>query len=161
MKTYSLDQVASTVLKYLLHFLFCACFYFVLLYTFASPWLHQLMNEYAHVAYVSNANSQQQIYFQLGIYTLFCYFINAFVFDLYHRNRARQLMFSVIADLLIIPLGILIMVIYNNIVIKHLTTMDSSLYNIYVISVLIVIKEFITGVILARKKTRAKNRIVR
>lgn len=156
MKKINPDQVASVVLKYLLHFLINAGIYFALLYTFTSFWLYQLVSRFAHMDYLSNPDIDRQMNFQLAIYTLFCYFVNNFVFDLYHRKRAKQLMFSVIADLLIIPLEILIMVVYNNIVLKHTTMMASSLYNIYLITALIVIKELIAGIILSRKTAKSE-----
>ncbi len=146
------DQVVSTILKYLLHFLISAGFYFALLYTFTSFWLGELFHKFAHMVYLSDMDTHRQIYFQLAIYTLFCYFVNNFVFDLYHRKQAKQLFISFIADALIIPLEILIMIIYNNITLKHTPTTDSSLYNIYLITAMIVAKELITAKILSRKK---------
>ncbi|MDB5022520.1 MAG: hypothetical protein JWP78_275 [Mucilaginibacter sp.] len=153
MKKINPDQVVSVVLKYLLHFLINAGIYFALLFIFTSFWLHQLFSKFSHMAYLSDDDFHRLIYFELAIYTLFCYFANNFVFDLYHRKRAKQLMFSVIVDLLIIPVDMFIMIAYNNIALKHTIMMEASLYNVYLITVLIVIKELITGIILSRKKT--------
>lgn len=158
MRTITRDQVASVILKYLLHLLINAGFYFVLLYTFTSFWLRQLLNKFARVVYVSNDNFHQLIYFQLAIFTLFCYFANNFIFDLYHRKQAKPLFISIIADLLIIPLQVLIMIFYNNKFIKIGTAMENTLYNIYLITALIVVKELITGYILSRKERVRKAR---
>jgi hypothetical protein len=152
MKKINPDQVASVVLKYLLHFLLNAGIYFALLYIFTSFWLHRLFSKFSHMSYLSDDDFHRLIYFELAIYTLFCYFVNNFVFDLYHRKRAIPLLFSVIADLVIIPLDMFIMIAYNNIALKHTIMMESALYNVYLITALIVIKELITGAILSRKK---------
>lgn len=151
MKSLNRDQVASLVLKYLLHLLSIAGFYFLLFYTFTSFWLHQLLDKFTRVPYVSTPNFHDQIYHLLIIYSLFCYFANNFILDLYHKEKTKKLIISIIADLLILPLGILIMIIYNNQVLKNQPALDTSVYNIYLITVLLVIKEFIAMKILSRK----------
>ena len=152
MKTANLDKTASVILKYLLHLLGVALFYFCLFYTSTSFWLHQLLEEFTRVPYVSTPNFHEQIYHLLIIYSLFCYFANNFILDLYHKNKLKQLLISIIADMLILPLGILIMIIYNNTVGKHQPALDTSIYNIYVITILLVAKEFIAIKIISKKE---------
>ncbi|MGZ3765806.1 MAG: hypothetical protein ACXVB0_10535 [Mucilaginibacter sp.] len=156
MKTTNRDRVASLVLKYLLHFLSAAGFYFLLLYTTTSFWLHQLLDKFTKIPYVSTENFHDQMYHLLIIYTLFCYFANNFILNLYESGKGKQLIYSIIADMLVLPIGILIMIIYNNIALKGHPALDNSVYNIYVITALLVIKEAIAIKLVSGKKSVSK-----
>lgn len=150
------DQVVSLILKYLLHLLSIAGFYFVLFYSITSFWLHQLLVKFSKVAYISTPTFHDQIIHLLIIYCLFCYFANNFVLDLYRKEHTKQFIISFIIDMLIIPIGLLIMVIYNNLTAKSHPVLDVSVYNIYLITVLILAKEIIANIILSRKAQTGK-----
>jgi hypothetical protein len=134
----------------MVHALINVVIFVLLAYTFTSPLLQHLLIDRSDVSYLY-AIDHKQIYIQLVIYTLFCYFASNFLFDLYHRARAKQLIISTIFDLLIIPAEILIMFYYNNSAYKHQTVMETSLYNIYLITAMLVAKELITGMLLSKK----------
>jgi hypothetical protein len=154
-KTTTRDQVATNVLNYLLQLLSVAAFYFVLLYSIITFWFG-LINKINKLYYTDTPNFNQQINYLLIIFSLFCYVANRFMLDLYHREKAKQLIISIIADLLIVPLGIFIMIVYNNLTVKTAHVMDTTVYNIYLITVLVVIKELIASKLLSKKEVPGK-----
>jgi len=148
------DNIASVVLKYLLHLLSIAAVYGILLYTTSQFWIHLLLKWFTRMPYVTAPNFHDQVIHLLIIYSLFCYFANNFILDLYHTAKTKQLIISIIADVLIMPLSILIMIIYNNITQKTWPGDITTIYNIYLVTVLLVIKEFITMKILAKNNPK-------
>lgn len=137
------DSVSSAVLNYLLQLLGVAAFYWLLIYTTIYYWLTGFLYRIAKVRYDAGPNFTKQLYLLLLIFVIFCYLANRFLLDLYHRKTAKQLVISTIADYLIWPLQILIMLIWNN---KHIVTIVvdiSTLYNVYVVTALLVIKNVI------------------
>lgn len=156
MKSIQADNIASVALKYLLHLLSIAAVYGILLYTTSAFWLHYLLKWFSKIPYVTSPNFHDQVIHLLIIYSLFCYFANNFILDLYHATKTRQLIISIIADVLIIPLSILIVIIYNNIAHKNQPGDITTLYNIYLVTVLLVIKEFVTMKILGSNTPKSK-----
>ncbi|HTD99193.1 MAG TPA: hypothetical protein VK668_07880 [Mucilaginibacter sp.] len=154
MKSPQADNIASVVLKYLLHLLSIAAVYGILLYTTSQFWIHHLLNWFTRVPYVTAPNFHDHVIHQLIIYSMFCYFANNFILDLYHTTKAKQLIISIIVDVLIMPLSILIMIIYNNIAHKNQPGDINTIYNIYLVTVLLVIKEYIAMKILARNNPK-------
>jgi hypothetical protein len=160
MKSTKLDQIASIILKYLLHLLSIALFYFAMLYTTTSFWLHALLDKFTRVYYVPVPNFHDQVVHLLIIYSLFCYFANNFILDLYHRDKIKPLIYSVIADMLVLPLGITLTIIYNNITIKSKVADTTLLYNIYVITALLIIKEIIAMKLVSKKNGNSKKAVL-
>jgi hypothetical protein len=160
MKKLNRDQVASIVLKYLLHLLIIAGFYWLLLYTTTSFWLDTFFYKFTKLRYAAaGPEFTEQLYLLLLIYTLFCYAANNFLLDIYHRKTAKQLAISMIADFLLLPLEILLMIIYNNLTIKTHLGDIGTVYNIYLITILLVIKNIIAAKFLSAKKSAvAKDR---
>jgi hypothetical protein len=79
---------------------------------------------------------------------VFCYFANNFILNLYQSGKAKQLLISYFVDFLILQLSITLMIFYNNR--QHTPALDNSIYNIYVVTVLLVIKEVITMKLLSK-----------
>lgn len=146
------DSVATTVLNYLLQLLGTAIFYWILIYTTIHYWLTGFVYKIAKIRYEAGPNFTKELYLLLLIFVIFCYLANRFLLDIYHRNTAKQLIISIIVDYLLWPLQILIMLIWNN---MHITTIAddvSSLYNVYIITALLVLKNVIAVKLLNRKQ---------
>lgn len=137
------NSVASSVLNYLLQLLEVALFYFLLLYTTIHYWLSGFMFKITKVRYEAGPNFTKELYLLLLIFVIFCYLANRFLLDVYHRNTAKQLILSTIADYFIWPLQLLIMLVWNNTHIVNVVNDVSTLYNVYVITALLVIKNLI------------------
>ncbi|MBV8388232.1 MAG: hypothetical protein JO080_00375 [Mucilaginibacter sp.] len=149
------DSVASTVLNYLLQLLGVAAFYWLLIYTTIHYWLRGFIYKIAKVRYEAGPNFTKELYLLLLIFVIFCYLANRFLLDVYHRSTAKQLVISTIADYLIWPLQILIMLIWNNMHIVSIADDVSTLYNVYVVTGLLIIKNVI-AVRLISKTTDTK-----
>jgi hypothetical protein len=154
--TDSATSVVSLILKYLLHLISIALFYGLTLYFTSSFWIHYLLNKFTKVPYVTTPNFHDQVIHLLIIYSLFCYFANNFVLNLYQNGRAKQLIISYMVDFLVLQLSITIMIFYNNRL--HTPAIDNSIYNIYLVTVLLVIKEAITMWLLSRKAAQVKKK---
>ncbi|MDB5141322.1 MAG: hypothetical protein JWQ66_35 [Mucilaginibacter sp.] len=152
MKTDNRDSIASTILNYLLQLIGVAIFYWLLIYTTINFWFFSFIRTITKVRYEAGPHFTRELYFLLLIYTLFCYFANRFLLDIYHRKTARQLIISIVADYFIWPLEVLIMLIYNNLHITTIVVNISTLYNIYLITLLLIIKNVIAVKILSAKK---------
>lgn len=149
------DSVATTVLNYLLQLLGVAIFYWLLIYTSIHYWLTGFVYKIAKVRYEAGPNFTKELYLLLLIFVIFCYLANRFLLNIYHRNTAKQLIISIIADYLLWPLQLLIMLIWNNI---HITTIAddvSSLYNVYIITALLVLKNVIAIKLAGSRNTAA------
>src|SRR5258708_21096502 len=134
MKTDNGDSIASIILNYLLQLLGVAAFYWLLIYTTIHYWLVNFLYRITKVVYDAGPNFTKELYLILLIFTLFCYFANRFLLDLYHRKTAKQLIISMVVDYLIWPLQVLIMLLYNNAHITALIKDISTLLNIFVIT---------------------------
>jgi hypothetical protein len=155
-KTINIESAASVTLRYLLHFISIALFYGIMIYSTNKFWLPFLVKKLTKIYYVSGTFGTQLIAL-LIIYCLFCYFVNNFVLDLYRKGKEKQLILSVIADLLIIPLSILLVIVYYNKTSKNLVADTDNLYNIYLITVLLLIKELITARLVSKKSDSANS----
>ena len=136
-------SIASVILNFLLQLLGVALFYFLLLYTTTHYWLRGFVYRIAKVRYEAGPNFTKELYILLLIFVIFCYLANRFVLDVYHRNKIKQLILSTIADYLIWPLQLLIMLVWNNMHIVNVVQDVSTLYNVYVITALLIIKNLI------------------
>lgn len=148
-------SVATTVLNSLLQLLGVAIFYWLLIYTSIHYWLKGFVYKITKVRYEAGPNFTKELYLLLLIFVIFCYLANRFLLHIYHRNTAKQLIVSTIVDYLLWPLQLLIMLIWNN---MHITTIAddvSSLYNVYLITALLVLKN-----VIAIKLTGSKNTAV-
>ncbi|MFI5161314.1 MAG: hypothetical protein ACHQHN_08550 [Sphingobacteriales bacterium] len=154
MKTSNPDTAVSYILKYLLHLISIALFYGLTLYFTTSFWIHYLLNKFTRVPYVPTPNFHDQVIHLLIIYSLFCYFANNFVLNLYQNGKAKQLIISYLVDFLVLQLSMTIMIFYNNRL--HTPAIDNSIYNIYLVTILLVIKEAITMWLLSRKTVAVK-----
>ncbi len=156
MKTSQLDKTTSVVFKYLLQFVGIACFFGILIYSMFSFWLPFLILKFSRIYYASASESKfnNELVLLLVIYSLFCYFANNFILNLYEKGKGKQMIISYLVDLLIVPLSILILIIFYNQTSKVATGDTSSLYNVYLITGLLVTKVIIAAKILS--KTPAK-----
>ena len=136
-------SIASVILNFLLQLLGVALFYFLLLYTTTHYWLRGFVYRIAKVRYEAGPNFTKELYILLLIFVIFCYLANRFLLDVYHRNKIKQLILSTIADYLIWPLQLLIMLVWNNMHIVNVVQDVSTLYNVYVITALLIIKNLI------------------
>ncbi|MBS1529958.1 MAG: hypothetical protein JSU01_06605 [Bacteroidetes bacterium] len=144
------DHAASVVLKYMLQVIGLAFFYGVLLYTTVHLWIPLFTGHtFSRVYYTLFQDNN--IYLLLIIYTLFSYFANNFMLKLYERGKTRQLLLSILTDILIVPLGLLLTVLYNNLTIKSGRAGIDDIYNIYVIMALLIVKEIIAARIVLKK----------
>ncbi|HVV56705.1 MAG TPA: hypothetical protein VHC47_15325 [Mucilaginibacter sp.] len=155
-KTFSRDRAASIVLKYLLQLISVALFYGVALYSIKSFWVHYLIKTFSHIYYVSGVFDSQLVTL-LIVYSLFCYLANNFLLGLYSKGKGRQLILSMIVDELLLPLGMLIIIVYDDKTSKTNTADTSALYNIYVITALLVVKEIIAARLIGKKTDTDKN----
>lgn len=157
-KTISPDQTASVILKYLLQLLGLALFYGFMLYTTVNFWIPFLIQVFSKVYYQPSYLSREMVIL-LIIYSLFCYFVNNFVLHLYEKGKTKQLIFSIIGDIVVLPVCFLILVIYNNIFSpKHYIPHIADLYNIYLVLGLLIVKEIIAASILSRESAPQKKR---
>jgi len=156
MKTSNLDTAVSLILKYLLHLVSIALFYGLTLYFTSNFWIHYLLDKFTRVPYITTDNFHSQVIHLLIIYSLFCYFANNFILNLYQSGKAKQLLISYFVDFLILQLSITLMIFYNNR--QHTPALDNSIYNIYVVTVLLVIKEVITMTLLSKNSAPAKKK---
>src|SRR3569832_238402 len=130
------NDAASIVLKYLLQIIGLAFFYGVLLYTTLHVWVPLFTGHtFSRVYYTFFEDNN--IHLLLIIYTLFSYFANAFMLRLYERGKTRQLLLSILVDILILALGLLLSVLYNNLTVKSGRAGIDDVYNIYIIMVLL------------------------
>jgi hypothetical protein len=115
-----------------------------------------LLIKFSTVPYVTAGNFHFQVIILLIIYSLFCYFANNFILGLYKSGKVRQLLTSYFIDFLILQLSMTVMILYNNRL--HKTAMDISLYNVYVVTVLLVAKEVIAMRLLSKKRVSAEKK---
>ncbi|HEX3386625.1 MAG TPA: hypothetical protein VHS53_15605 [Mucilaginibacter sp.] len=147
----SSDNAASIVLKYLLQIIGLAFFYGVLLYTTIHVWIPLFTGHtFSKVDYTLFQDNN--IHLLLIIYTLFSYVANNFMLKLYERGKTRQLLLSILIDVVILPAGLLLTVVYNNLTIKSGRAGIDDIYNIYIIIALLIIKEIIAARIVLKKK---------
>ena len=137
------NSIASAILNFLLQLIGVAVFYWLILYTTTNYWLRGFIYRIAKVRYEAGPNFTKELYLLLLIFVIFCYLANRFLLDVYHRNKTKQLILSTIADYLIWPLQLLIMLVWNNIHIVNVVQDVSTLYNVYVITALLIIKNLI------------------
>ncbi|MBS1527070.1 MAG: hypothetical protein JST19_15555 [Bacteroidetes bacterium] len=155
-KTVKSNTAASNVLRYLLHLIGLGLFFGLLIYSTNKFWLPFLVKHLTKVYYVAPESYTTELALLLVIYTLFCYFVNNFVLGLYEKGKTKQLLYSMLADYLLLPLSIFILILYYSKVSKTNIEDTSHLYNIYLMTVLLLIKEVITARLLSGKKTIAK-----
>lgn len=157
-KTISPDRAVSAILKYLLQLLGLALFYGFILYTTVYFWIPFLVQVFSKVYYAQLSYLTRQMEIMLIVYTVFCYFVNNFVLHLYEKGKTKQLIFSIIGDIMVLPVCFLILVIYNNIFApKHYIPQITDLYNIYLVMGLLIVKEIITASLLSKQaKTQKK-----
>jgi hypothetical protein len=151
----SATTIVSSILNYFLQLLSVAIFYWLLIYTTIHYWLQGFVYKIAKVRYEAGPNFTKELYLLLLIFVIFCYLANRFLLDIYHRATAKQLIISIIVDYLLWPLQILIMLIWNN---MHITTLAddvSTLYNVYIITALLVLKNVIAIKLMGSKTTSA------
>lgn len=158
MKTSQLDKTASVTLRYLLHFIGIAIFYGILVYLMFRLWLPVLILTFSKIYYSSASIKafNTEFVLLLGIYTLFCYFANNFILNLYAKGKTKQLIISYIIDQLIVPLSILILIIFYNKTSKAADSDTSTLYNIYLITGLLVVKVLIAARFLSKAPAKKK-----
>jgi len=158
MKSTQLDKTASVTLKYLLHLLGTALFFGILSYSMLRFWLPFLILNFSKIYYSSGTDNvfNTELAVLLIIYSLFCYFANNFVLNLYAKGKTKQLLLSFLIDLLIIPFSVLILIIFYNKTAKVADSDTSVLYNIYLITGLLIAKVFITANILSKKTSAEK-----
>lgn len=144
------DSLLTTVLNYLLQLIGVALFYWLMIYTTIYYWLYTYLHSTAKVNYEGGPDFTKELYLLLLLFSLFCYVANRFFLDLYHRKTAKQLIISIIADYLIWPVALSIVIFYDN---KFHTTIIydvSRLFNIYLITALLVIKNIIAARLLSK-----------
>jgi len=153
------DSIASSVLNFLLQLIGLAAFYWVLIYTTIYYWLAKFLYRTAKVRYEAGPNFTKQLYLLLLIFAIFCYLANRFLLDLYHRGTARQLIISTIADYLIWPLQLVIMMIWANTHMVSVMGDIATLLNVYVLTALLIIKNVIALMLMNKNNnlsTKAK-----
>ena len=152
MKTNNGNNGASTILNYLLQLIGVALFYWLLLYTTINFWFLDFVHTITKVRYEAGPHFTRELYILLFVYSVFCYLANRFLLDIYHRKTARQLIISIVVDYLIWPLQVWIMLIYNNAHRDAIVADISTLFNIYLITGLLIVKNVIAAKILSGKK---------
>lgn len=157
MKTDKRDTTASIILNYFLQFLGVAAFYWLLIYTTINYWFHDFLFKITKVRYEAGVNFTKELYFILLIFALFCYFANKFILDLYHTKTGKQLIISMVFDYLVWPLQVLIMLVYNNMHIDAIVKDIGTLLNVFLITILIVLKTVIAVKLLSGKTAKAEN----
>jgi hypothetical protein len=152
MKTNNSNNAATTILNYFLQLIGVALFYWLLLYTTINFWFLDFLHTVTKVRYEAGPHFTRELYLLLLIYSLFCYLANRFLLDIYHRKTVLQLIISIVVDYLIWPLQVWIVVLYNNWHISGLADDISTLFNIYLITGLLILKNVIAAKILSGKK---------
>jgi hypothetical protein len=145
------NSIASSILNFLLQLIGIALFYWALIYTTIYYWLTGFLYKIAKVRYEAGPNFTKELYFLLLIFAIFCYLANRFLLDVYHRKTARQLIISTIADYLIWPLQLLIIIIWGN---KHMVNVVediTTLLNVYVLTALLIVKNIIAVTLMNKK----------
>ena len=158
MKTSQLESPMSAILKYLLQIIGIAFFFGILTYSVFKFWLPFLILNFSRI-YYSSASAKAfntEMVILLGIYTLFCYFANNFILNLYAKGKGIQLIISYVIDLLIVPLSILALVIFYNQTSKAASGHTTTLYNIYLITGLLIVKVFIASRIVSKTPAKKK-----
>jgi hypothetical protein len=148
------DQAMSAILKYLLQILGLAFFYGILLYTTLHLWVPVFNGAFSKVSYTMFKDNNMPML--LAIYVLFSYFANNFMLKLYEPGKTKLLLFSLLADLLVLALGILLTLLYNNHAIKSRIGSIDDVYNIYIIMALLIVKEIITAQIISKRAPTGK-----
>lgn len=148
-KSVDSNQSASVVLKYMLQIIGLAFFYGILLYSTFYVWIPLFNDKFSKVIYTMFKDNN--IPLLLLIYALFSYFSNNFMLKLYERGKTKQLLISYITDIFVLALGILLSIIYNNLTRRSGHAAIDDFYNIYIIMVLLIIKELIAASILSKK----------
>src|ERR1700749_2245068 len=153
MTTDNRDSIASTILNYFLQLLGLAAFYWLLLYTTVAYWFNGFINKFSRMLrYEAAPDFSKEIDFLLLIFVVFCYLANRFLLDLYHTKTAKQLIISVTVDYFIWPLQIFIMLMYHNIVMTTIVYNISTLFNIYLITGLLIVKNIIAVKLMSKKQ---------
>ena len=140
------------VIKYLGQAICMVIFYFILLKV-TDYSLNNIPISSSTILYIPSLSFYKSIRILLIIYALFSYLANNFLLDLFHRAKTKQLVFSMLADLLIIPLEVWIMIIYNNHTSDTIAQLPS-LYNATLITALFIIKNIIAIRLLSPKKVK-------
>jgi hypothetical protein len=143
------NKAVSLVLKYLLQLIGLALFFGVLLYTTLHVWVPVFNTAFSRVSYTMFKDNN--IPLLLAIYVLFSYFANNFMLKLYEHGKTKQLLLSLLTDLLVLALGILLSLLYNNHAIKSGIGSIDDIYNIYIVMALLIVKEIIAASILFKK----------
>jgi hypothetical protein len=144
------NSLLTTVLNYLLQLIGVGLFYWLMIYTTIYYWLYTYLHKTAKVTYEGGPNFTKELYLLLLLFSLFCYVANRFFLDLYHRKTVKQLIISIVVDYLIWPIALSIVIFYDN---KFHTTIIynvSKLFNIYIITALLVIKNIIAARLLSK-----------
>ena len=149
-KTLDHTSAASQVLKYLLQLIGLALFLGFIYYITLHAWIPLLIGAISKVSYTKFQSNN--LLLLLTMYSLFCYFANNFILKLYEPGKTKQLLLSILADLLVLPVGLLLTVLYNNFTVKSLHATIDDVYNIYIITILLVIKEVIAAQIVLKKE---------
>ncbi|MDO3624579.1 hypothetical protein [Mucilaginibacter sp. BT774] len=137
------NSIVSSILNFLLQLLGVALFYWVLIYTTIYYWLSGFLYRIAKVRYEAGPNFTKELYLILLIFTIFCYLANRFLLDVYHRNTAKQFIISTIADYLIWPLQLFIMMFWANTHMVSVVDDITTLLNVYVLTGLLIVKNII------------------
>ena len=137
------NSIASSILNVLLQLIGLAAFYWLLIYTTIYYWLNKFLFKIAKVRYEAGANFTKELYLLLLIFAVFCYLANRFLLDVYHRRTAKQLIISTIADYLIWPLQLVIMMVWANTHMVNVVDDITTLLNVYVLTALLIIKNVI------------------
>jgi hypothetical protein len=156
MKTDNRNSITSTILNYLLQLLGLAAFYWLLLYTTAAYWFNGFVNTFSKMLrYEAGPNFSKELDFLLLIFAIFCYLANRFLLDLFHTKTAKQLIISITVDYFIWPLQIFIMIMYHNIFMTTIVYDISTLFNVYLITGLLIVKNVIAVKLMSKKAAPA------
>jgi len=150
------NSIASSILNVLLQLIGLAAFYWLLIYTTIYYWLNKFLFKIAKVRYEAGPNFTKELYLLLLIFAVFCYLANRFLLDVYHRRTARQLIISTIADYLIWPLQLVIMMVWANTHMVNVVDDITTLLNVYVLTALLIIKNVIAVALIKRDKVAVK-----
>jgi len=137
------NSIASSILNFLLQLLGVALFYWLLIYTTIHYWMRGFIYRLAKLRYEPGPNFTKELYLLLLILVVFCYLANRFLLDVYHRSTIKQFILSTVADYFLWPLQLFIMLKWNNAHMVNAVQDVSTLYNVYVITALLVLKNLI------------------
>ena len=121
-----------------------------MIYTTIYYWLHTYLHKTAKVDYEAGPDFTKMLYLLLLLFCLFCYVANRFFLDLYHRKTAKQLIISIVVDYLIWPIGLSIVILYDNTFHTTIVANVSKLFNIYIITGLLIVKNIIAARLLSK-----------